>query len=267
MGKRTKLHYIASGRNQMPAVLFLHGFMGSGDDWTGIIDGLEGNYCSLVVDLPGHGASTKGEDDAWYTIEGTARALCDLLDERGIERCALVGYSMGGRVALYFALHYPERCSKLMLESASPGLATREEREVRRREDEKRAHYLEQGNLEAFLNDWYRQSLFASLTLHDGLVERMIASRCRNDRRELARSLRGMGTGSQPSLWEGLSTLPVSTLVVAGALDAKYVAIARRMERLGAQIRAAVVPDAGHNVHVEVPAVYLDRVHTFLKQR
>ena len=257
------LNHLTSGSDQHPTVLFLHGFMGSANDWIDVMAGLGQDYHSLAVDLPGHGSST-GLADAAYTMEGASQALVDLLDERGVERCAVVGYSMGGRLALYFALHFPERCRKLVLESASPGLKTAQEREARCVLDEERAVRLESGDFETFLHAWYRQPLFASLAGHEGLVRQMIDRRRINDPRELARSLRGMGTGRQPSLWERLSELRVSTCAVAGALDRKYVGIAGRMARGSRSVHAAVVEEAGHNVHAEQPRRFVTLLHAFL---
>lgn len=239
--------------------------MGSANDWAGVIAGLGQDYHSLAVDMPGHGRST-GLADAIYTMDDAARALVDVLDERGVERCAVVGYSMGGRLALYFALHFPERCRKLVLESASPGLKTAQEREARRVLDEERAVRLETGDFGAFLHAWYRQPLFASLAGHVGLIEQMIEARRENDPRELARSLRGMGAGRQPSLWERLPELRVSTCAIAGALDAKYVAVAGRMAGGSPRVRAVVVPEAGHVVHAEQPRRFVALLRTFLKQ-
>lgn len=245
-------------------VLFLHGFMGSAADWNGVITALKPDFDGFAVDLPGHGDST-GCPEAAYTMEGATRMLVDRLDARGIAQCAVVGYSMGGRLALYFALHHPERCHSLVLESASPGLATAKERRERRVVDEARAVQLETGSLEMFLQAWYRQPLFASLARHEGLVGQMVASRRANDPVELARSLRGMGTGSQPSLWERLAALRVSTCAVAGALDARYVALAGDMAARCPCMRVVVVPEAGHNVHAEQPRRFVTLLRTFLK--
>ena len=101
------MSYTVSGDPHRPAVLFLHGFMGSGADWTDAISALDKRFCCVTPDLPGHGGSVglRPED---YTIEGATRTLLDLLDELEIERPALVGYSMGGRLALYLALRHPE---------------------------------------------------------------------------------------------------------------------------------------------------------------
>lgn len=201
-----------------------------------------------------------------YTIEGAAQALVRLLDELRISRAVVAGYSMGGRLALYLALRYPERCTGLFLESASPGLESAEDRTSRRASDEQLATRLESEDFEDFLEDWYRQPLFASLARDEELLQRTIATRRRNDPEELARSLRGMGTGSQPSLWGELSGLQAPALAVAGELDEKYAGIARRMAAASPKINFVVVPGAGHNVHVEAPEWCLETLRNFLVQ-
>ncbi len=244
-------------------MLLLHGFMGSSADWLTVTAALEGRYRCIAVDLPGHGAST-GLPSGAYTIEGAARALLDLLDDLGVERPVIAGYSMGGRLALYLTLRHPHRLSGLFLESASPGLKDAEERAVRRAADEERATRLEGGDFERFLRDWYRQPLFAPLARDDERLRRTLEVRRENDPRELAKSLRGLGTGSQPSLWEELPDLRVSALAIAGELDEKFVGISRRMKRACPRILTAVVPGVGHNVRVEAPAAYLHLLRTFL---
>lgn len=244
-------------------LLFLHGFMGAGNDWDDVRDALSPGFHTLAVDLPGHGRST-GLPEAAYTMDGAAQRLVHYLDGQEIRQCVVVGYSMGGRLALYVALQHPERCSGLVLESASPGLATAAERQARRDVDEARAVRLETGGFEVFLQEWYRQPLFASLARQEGLVEDMIARRRANDPVELAQSLRGMGTGSQPSCWERLAALGVSTCAVAGALDSKYVDLAGRMAAACPRMRVVVVPEAGHNVHAEQPRRFIESLHSFL---
>ncbi|HEV2094836.1 MAG TPA: 2-succinyl-6-hydroxy-2,4-cyclohexadiene-1-carboxylate synthase [Rubrobacter sp.] len=244
-------------------MLFLHGFMGRGEDWRDVSAGLARRFFCIAPDLPGHGASL-GMSPAQYTMEGAARSVLDVLDGAGADRATVVGYSMGGRLALYLALRHPDRCAGLFVESASPGLESSEERARRRRADEGRAARLEGGDLRGFLRDWYRQPIFATLARDEDLLRRTIEGKSGNDPAELARSLRGMGTGSQPSLWKELPNLRVPALAVAGGLDAKFVGISRRMASLGPGMRPSVVPGAGHNVHAEAPGAYLSLLQHFL---
>ena len=237
--------------------------MGSGADWSDVITALDERFYCVAPDLPGHGTSLGLPPEA-YTIEGAARTLLDLLDRLGAGRAAIAGYSMGGRLALYLALRYPERCSGLILESTSPGIEDAAERAARRRSDEEKAARLEAGDLASFLRDWYRQPLFASLARREGLVEAMIEARSQNDPVELSRSLRGMGAGKAPCLWGELARLRVPTLAVAGELDAKYAGISWRMDASSPKVRAAVIPGAGHSVRAEVPGVYLALLKRFL---
>lgn len=259
------LHYTLSGDPRHPALLFLHGFMGSAADWDGVVSRLEGSYHCLSVDLPGHGSSL-GLPPETYTADGMARALRGLLGEIGLRRPAVVGYSMGGRLVLYLALRYPESCGSLFLESASPGLPTEEERAARRELDKQWAQRLETGDLRGFLEDWYRQPLFDTLARDEPLLQRTIEARMENEPRELARSLRGFGTGTQPSLWEELPGLRVPALAVAGEEDARFVRIAGRMAEASGKLRAAAVPGAGHNAHAEAPGAYLGLLGEFLRR-
>jgi len=256
------LNYEVSGDRRSPAVLFLHGFMGSSADWREVMAAFGDRAFCIAADLPGHGASLGLPPDT-YTIEGAARAVINTLDGLDVERPVIAGYSMGGRLALYLALRYPGRCAGLFLESASPGLESENERTARHTADEEKAKHLESGDFRAFLRDWYRQPLFASLARDEKLLRRTIDARRRNDPGELARSLRGMGTGSQPSLWGELEGLAVPALAVAGRLDEKYARISWRMEDISPQVEPAVIPGAGHNVHDEAPAEYVALLASF----
>ena len=238
--------------------------MGSSADWRDVASTLARDHFCLAPDLPGHGASL-GLPSGSYSFEGAARAVVRVLEEIGVRRATVVGYSMGGRLALYLALRHPERCSGLFMESSSPGLEGTAERTARRRADEERARRLETGDFERFLKDWYAQPLFASLARRGGLAGEMVEERRGNDPAELARALRGMGTGAQPSLWRELPGLALPALAVAGELDEKFVAISRRMAETSPNVRAAVVPRVGHNVRTEAPEWYFDALKGFLR--
>jgi 2-succinyl-6-hydroxy-2,4-cyclohexadiene-1-carboxylate synthase len=194
-------------------------------------------------------------------MEGATQALADVLDDAGIQQCTLVGYSMGGRIALYFARYQTERVRRLVLESASPGLEAADDRAARRAVDADRAAAI-RDDLRGFLEDWYRMPLFASLQKHD-LVETMVERRARNDPKALARVLDGLGTGTQPSLWDDLPDLDVPTLLLTGALDDKYVDLTAEMAFRNPSMHRVVVPNAGHNVHAERPQAFVSHLVHF----
>lgn len=235
--------------------------MGSGTDWESIAQAFP-RYRCILVDLPGHGESI-GLAEACYTMQGTAQAVLNLLDILAVQTCDLVGYSMGGRLALFLALTTPERWQRVVLESTSPGLKTAAARAARRAIDAKRAEAI-QTNFPAFLEQWYHQPLFRSLAQHAGLREQMVARRYVNDPIELGHSLAGMGTGQQPSLWEHMPNLAVPTCAIVGALDPKYVTITEEMAACSPNLHATIVPQAGHNVHAERPDAYLMALSDFL---
>ncbi len=257
------LRYTAIGAHDHPTLLFLHGFMGSSADWMDVTEALRDRFRCIALDLPGHGASL-GLPSELYCFEGAARAAIRTLDILDVGRARIVGYSMGGRLALYLALRYPGRCASLFLESASPGLEDAAERAARRRSDGEKALRLESDDFEEFLADWFSQPLFVSLARRDGMIERMIEARRANDPAELARALRGMGTGTQPSLWGELSGLVVPALAVSGELDEKFVALSRRMAGASPNVQIGVVTRAGHNVRAEALEAYMNLLEGFL---
>ena len=257
------LNYQVYGDRRAPPVLFLHGFMGSSADWRDEMAAIGDLAFCIALDLPGHGASLELAPEA-YTVEGSSRAVIHTLDQLDIERPVMAGYSMGGRLALYLALHFTDRCTGLFLESASPGVESLEERKVRREADEEKAERLETGDFEQFLSDWYRQPLFAPLARDEDLLQQTIAARRGNEPVELARSLRGMGAGNQSSLWGELGGLAVPALAVAGELDDKYATISSRMATVNPRIVSELVRGVGHNVHDEAPAEYLALLERFV---
>ena len=174
MAESYRLHHELLGPDERgdkaagPALLFLHGFMGSGQDWAETVEAFP-DYRCILVDLPGHGLSA-GCPPGLYPMPQAALALLAVLDDLGVETCVPVGYSMGGRLALYLALTHPDRCRAVVLESGSPGLASEREREGRREWDESKATELERQGLDAFLEDWYRQPLFHSIRPERGAL-------------------------------------------------------------------------------------------------
>lgn len=259
------LYYRVTGAPGKPLVVFLHGFLGSADDWAEVLPAFETSFRCATVDLPGHGRSFKDTGGTPCSFLDAATALVEVIEAIDVPSFSLVGYSMGGRLALYIASIYAMRVDRLVLESASPGLRTASERAERRDRDEHWARLLETIPLDAFVRQWYEQPLFASLTRQPDRREALIARRLRNTPRGLADSLRGMGAGAQAPLWDELTANTIPTLLVAGEDDAKFVALGREMEAACAAARLTAIPGAGHCVHHESPSAYTEVVKAFLE--
>jgi 2-succinyl-6-hydroxy-2,4-cyclohexadiene-1-carboxylate synthase len=215
-------------------LVLLHGFTQTGRSWAPLIALLRERYRCFAPDLPGHGDATERRPATFDAVAAYVAAI-------QAERFTLVGYSMGGRLALETARRFPDRVERLIVIGASPGIADPEERAARRRADEELAGRIGAIGIEAFVDEWGEQPLFASQPR--GVKELARADRLRNTGAGLAAALRGMGTGVMEPLWD---RLPEATWVV-GERDAKFRAIA---EQVGTP---AIVPGAGHAAHLENP--------------
>jgi 2-succinyl-6-hydroxy-2,4-cyclohexadiene-1-carboxylate synthase len=261
-GLRYRLRLAGEGE----PLLLLHGFTGSGATWEPHIPRLGRGQCLIAVDLPGHGGTEAPTPDR-CRVEQVVPDLLALLDQLRVERFALLGYSMGGRLALHLALAAPSRVHALLLESASPGLAGEEERAARREADESLAASLEREGLEAFVARWEAQPLFAcQARLPAAEREQQRALRLSHDARGLAASLRGMGAGVPPPLHHRLAELTMPVLLLAGEQDEKFRALAVAMRERLPRAHLAVVPQAGHSVHLEQPEAFETAVLRFLAE-
>jgi 2-succinyl-6-hydroxy-2,4-cyclohexadiene-1-carboxylate synthase len=248
-----------------PPLLLLHGFTGCGLAWERAVALLTEPGRIVAPDLPGHcGAAADARD---CTFDAATRAIESALDGLGIERVDLHGYSMGGRLALYFALTRPVRVRRLSLESASAGLSTASDREARIRSDEMLARFACEAGIERFVDRWERTPVLASqLGIPAQDRARVRALRLRNSVEGLAASLRGMGTGAQPYLGNRLSELARPVLVMAGDEDAKFSTIARDLARAIPDSRLMLVPGAGHTPHLEQPGHWAAALDAFIAE-
>ncbi len=263
------LHYTVTGPEDAPPLLFLHGFMGSAEDWEPVVRDLRDEFRCIRFDLPGHGRSAAARGNMAQACETIVRQLA----ATWTRRFGVIGYSMGGRIALYLALHYRDRVGGLLLESASPGLLDASERFKRAAADAELAKRLEAighagGNgFEAFLKDWYAQPLWATLRRRPELLESTMARRRRNDPAALAQTLRTLGVGEQPSLWDELPRCPAPVRCVVGSEDVKYRALAGEMRAWAPHISVVQVSGCGHNVHLEAPGEYVRCVRDFFSKQ
>ncbi|MFB1051427.1 2-succinyl-6-hydroxy-2,4-cyclohexadiene-1-carboxylate synthase [Paraliobacillus sp. JSM ZJ581] len=230
-------------------IVFLHGFTSTNKTWERTITTIAKNHWCISLDLPGHG---KTEIDRPLKMETFCDDLVSIVDQLQIDSVHLVGYSMGGRAALSFTMLHPNRVQSLTIESASPGLNTIDEQLARQTKDEALAERIETEGIPAFVAYWEQLPLFST-------QKKLLAteqSRIKNERLSqslsgLAASLRGMGTGVQPSWWDKLATITKPMLLIVGELDEKFVMIADEMKQQCKNAELVIVSDAGHAVHVE----------------
>lgn len=252
-----KLHTEIWHPQNNATIVFLHGFTGSTKTWHEVIAALPTNYRYIAVDLAGHGATPTTNELAHYTMQTQITALNHMLNDLAVKQFSLVGYSMGGRTALSYALQNSERVQTLLLESASPGLASEAQRDERIARDNALADRIEAEGITAFVDFWQDIPLFATQKNLSVARQKAIRDeRLQQNPQGLANSLRGMGTGQQPSLWHELDDFTVPTILVTGAYDKKFIAIGERMLERLPNAKQLIVNEAGHAIHVENPVQF-----------
>lgn len=211
---------------------FLHGFLGSPNDWNDL------NLPGKFLILPGH----------------QNRPLdLSIIDKDIPSKTTLIGYSLGGRLAMHFAKKYPNRIEKLIILSANPGLETgRSQRIVM---DERWAKILELEGLNTFLKNWYAQPLFATLN------KKKLLDRDKHNPIYLARILRELSPAKLPSLWNDLNNFSFPMLFLFGKNDEKYQDVSKRLSK---NFNVKMVPKSGHSVHIENPEFCSQAIQTFL---
>ena len=228
------------------AMVMLHGFGGTRRVWDDVSSRLDPErYLPLALDLPGHGEATAAAA-APITFDSCVAAVLDASPERFV----LCGYSLGGRVALHVALAAPERISRLVLVSCSPGIEDERERAKRRANDRRLADELDRSSFEAFIERWRAQPLFAGDPPE--VVERAREEQRRNAPHALAEVMRGLGTGEMTPLWGRLMELAMPVTIVVGERDAKFRGLGERMAPLVASGELRLIP-GGHRLPLESP--------------
>lgn len=245
----------------MAELVLLHGLLGDRHDWQPLLACLPG-VDALALDLPGHGREAArplrrlADFPAWLNAR---------LQAEGIHRYHLLGYSLGGRLALYHAADGAPGLLSLILEGAHPGLADPAERRERARQDALWARRFYREPLEKVLADWYRQPVFAELI--DAQRIQLIEARRQNDGRRLARTYCATSLARQPDLapWLAETRLPLAYL--HGQQDGKFAAIGSRLAAVQPKLQRQAVPDAGHNAHRGNPEFVARWLHHWLARQ
>jgi 2-succinyl-6-hydroxy-2,4-cyclohexadiene-1-carboxylate synthase len=248
-------------------VTFLHGFSQGGAAWREVVELLpEGRFKCVMVDLRGHGASQL-PPGAPHTLEACTGDLVGLWDHLEMESVHLVGYSMGGRLALFAASRHPDRVRSLVTIGAHAGLDG-PERQQRRRADEELATRIEQEGMEWFVDNWQALPMLRGLERRGtSYLAALRALRLRNRPRGLASSLRGMGPGVCEPFWPDLGRITCPATFVAGGEDQRYAQLARRLSESVPNGRSVVVEGSGHSVHMEKPQIFAELLVNHLSSR
>lgn len=237
----------------MMKTVFIHGFLGTGADWNVVADLLGRDAISL--DLPGHGSNREMPPDFGGLMAWLAARLP--------ERAHLVGYSMGGRIAMHYAARFPERVASLTVVSASPGIEGENLRAARRSSDAEWAEQLRTMPMPNFVSAWYAQPVFASLRKKPDLLREIMERRSSGEPDLLADALVKWGQGVVPSLWH--AQLDVPRQWIFGEQDIAYAKLARNPENpLPGDIH--IIQNAGHTVHLEQPAAVADSIRNFIEE-
>lgn len=262
-GLRLNMKRVGSG----PALVLLHGFTGDATTWDDLAVRLASRFEVVAFDIIGHGESDSPPSVSRYQMDRCVDDLVSALRAIGHIDATWLGYSMGARTALQVAIHQPDAVNALILEGGSAGLSDPEERATRTSMDEALANQIERDGIEAFIDFWETIPLWNTQSvLPDRTLNLLRRQRLSNNEIGLANSLRGMGTGAQEPLHDRLDELDVPMLMITGALDKKFTAIAQDIVR---QVRLAMhrsVLDCGHAVHLENPHAFEAAVCDFLEQ-
>lgn len=241
------LHAVAeSGLPGYAWLVFLHGFAGDSHEWRTVGQAF-GAYPRLYIDLPGHGGS------AHITVNHFAdvsELIKNTLNSYNILKYWLVGYSLGGRVAMFYVSQPREGLCGLVVEGGHPGLGDDNQRRLRRHSDAAWAERFRREPLTQVFADWYQQPVFASLNAAQR--ESLVALRSRNNGATLAAMLQATSLAAQADLRASLQARDFPFHYLCGERDAKFRAIA---QTLAADLH--LIHHAGHNAHRDNPAAVI----------
>lgn len=247
-------------------IMFLHGFAGCSDDWEDVIDLIPQSMQLIAIDLIGYGRSSAVNDLKYFSQNFQVRILKEIIDYLKLKSVILVGYSMGGRLALSFAIKHMGAIRGLVLESSTAGIQNKNEKDVRKKNDNELADYIENHSIKEFVKKWMSQEIFSTQeNLSPNRYEKIKIKKLLLNKEMLACSLRGFGTGQMKSLWNNLSYIECPVLLITGEYDKKFCEINSRMNKLIPDSTHCIVKNSGHNIHLENPEEFVNLLMKFVK--
>jgi len=232
--------------------LFIHGLLGSGDDWTETIKGIESDSTCLTIDLPSHG-NAPDLPTTITSFEGAIHQIGASLKETITTPIHGIGYSLGGRILLGLTNHYPELFDRLTFISTFPGFKDEGTRNARWESDLRWSALMRALDSETFLPRWYAQETFHSEMWSEEIRTRILASRASVSLSRMASFFELTSAARMPSYWSLLESLTIPTTFIAGERDLKYVQIGEEIASRNPHINLSIMPGCGHAVALENP--------------
>lgn len=265
---KIKINYTSNKNfcSKNPTLIFLHGFTGCAEDWNEILPKLPSEFNKIAIDFPGFGLSEVPLNPKYYSQNFITQIILTLIRHLEIEKIILIGYSLGGRAALSFAVEFPYLLNGLILESTNPGLQTKLEREERIKKDSVLAHFIMQNPIEKFVEHWMNLEIFESQKkLSQKKLQKLKEKKLRLSKNGLINSLNEFGTGKMNPLWNKLKNISCPTLLITGKYDEKFSKINLQMVDNISNVKMIQVEKCGHNVHLEKPKVFVNLLIEFSK--
>jgi 2-succinyl-6-hydroxy-2,4-cyclohexadiene-1-carboxylate synthase len=231
--------------------VLLHGFTGSPQSWSRVVQQAELDQTPLIPTLAGHGRDWQRRDVE--SFEGEVARLVSLISSVAPPRL-LCAYSMGARVALGLLARQPSFFDSAVLIGAHPGLTEDSARAERREVDADRVRMLRERGLMAFIDLWEKLPLFATQRdLSPDVLNYQRRIRLGQDAEGLARALEVLGLAEMPDYEPAIASAGIPITFMAGSRDSKFFEIANALATHNDHVDAEVVDGVGHNVVLEAP--------------
>lgn len=259
------LHQWQGPFRNSPDVIALHGFTGTGTDFQSIATHPDNPFSNWIApDLPGHGQTGRKAPNHIPSFASTDEGI-QYLVRKSARPPILLGYSMGGRLALHYAINHPENISALILISATPGIADPILRNKRQSQDAQRAQFIRLNGSKAFAEQWEKEIILQSQsTIPIEIKAKLQANRRVHSKTGLANALQELGTGSMPNLWPRLTNLKnLPILLLTGNNDTKFSKLAENMRTDLNNAEHSKVDNAGHTPHLEKRLAFIQSLCDF----
>ena len=236
-------------------MVFFHGFTGCSKDWLYITKKI--NKWSIIIDIPGHASSLFEHLDSPYTIDDLCHELYLVFNELKLKKIYLVGYSMGGQIAIAYASKYPDNIDGLYIESSSLGIDDHSSRKDKYNADLLLCGTIED-NINVFVDKWESNPLFSNQRKRNYLQwDLQRKNRLGHDKMQLSKALQSFSKGKMPYYENTFKEFNFPIFIINGTDDDKYVKIGKKMTYMNINAKQYIIAKASHNIHLENPGVFV----------